>query len=248
MPHGPVEKGSTPSRGLDNNPGKDAKLFNEKHPYFPRNCSSCPFKTASLRALFLSLADKKNCYACKNISDAINTNLTVRDAFIRIQNGEGNFRDNLLTIINKGQYNKVTNRIYSAIPKSADDYDNLLFVADILTKKHRKAEIYILPNPKGVKSMDIIIKNKNSIYAYDVKTLTGLNSVDNRLLDSIGQSNRVILSIRSEYQARKLYDEIKSFFENNKKAQQVIIIARNKEIILDREMMKESTFRRLYYN
>ena len=91
-------------------------------------------------------------------------------------------------------------------------------------------------------------KNKNSIYAYDVKTLTGLNSVDNRLLDSIGQSNRVILSIRSEYQARKLYDEIKSFFENNKKAQQVIIIARNKEIILDREMMKESTFRRLYYN
>ncbi len=247
VPHGPVEKGSTPSRGLDNNPGKDAKLFNEKHPYFPRNCSSCPFKTANLRALFHSLADKKNCYACKNISDAINTNLTVRDAFIRIQNGEGNFRDNLLTIINKGQYNKVTNRIYSAISKSADDYDNLLFVAEMLTKKHRKAEIYILPNPKGVKSMDIIIKNKNSIYAYDVKTLTGLNSVDNRLLDSIGQSNRVILSIKSEYQARKLYDEIKSFFENNKKAQQVIIIVRNKEIILDREMMKESTFRRLYY-
>ena len=71
MPHGPVEKGSTPSRGLDNNPGKDAKLFNEKHPYFPRNCSSCPFKTASLRSLFHSLADKKNCYTCKALNEQI---------------------------------------------------------------------------------------------------------------------------------------------------------------------------------
>lgn len=70
MPHGPVEKGSTPSRGLDNNPGKDAKLFNEKHPYFPCNCSSCPFKTASLRALFHSLADKKDCYNCPLIQNA----------------------------------------------------------------------------------------------------------------------------------------------------------------------------------
>ena len=70
MPHGPVEKGSTPSRGLDNNPGKDAKLFNEKHPYFPRNCSACPFKTANLRALFHSLADKKDCYNCPLIQNA----------------------------------------------------------------------------------------------------------------------------------------------------------------------------------
>ena len=52
VPHGPVEKGSTPSRGLDNNPGKDAKLFNEKHPYFPRNCSACPFKTAASALYF----------------------------------------------------------------------------------------------------------------------------------------------------------------------------------------------------
>lgn len=71
MPHGPVEKGSTPSRGLDNNPGKDAKLFNEKHPYFPRNCSSCPFKTASLRALFHSLADNKDCFRCNSLNSKI---------------------------------------------------------------------------------------------------------------------------------------------------------------------------------
>lgn len=31
------------SPGLDNNPGIDAKLFNETHPYFPDSCDSCPF-------------------------------------------------------------------------------------------------------------------------------------------------------------------------------------------------------------
>lgn len=71
VPNGTIEKGSTPSRGLDNNPGKDGKLFNEKHPYFPKNCSACPFKSANLSALFHSLADKKNCNACKNVSKAI---------------------------------------------------------------------------------------------------------------------------------------------------------------------------------
>ena len=249
VPNGTVEKGSTPSRGLDNNPGKDGKLFNEKHPYFPHNCSSCPFKSTNLSALFHSLAYRKNCNTCKNISNAINDTkpITVREAFENIQNGEGKFRENLLTIIEKGQYHKVQNRIYSAIPNTADDYNNLLYVAKTLTKKHRKAEIYILPNPMGIKSMDIIIKNKNSISAYDVKTILGKNSVSNRLIESIEQSNRVILSIKNDYDARKLYKEVQRFFDNNTKAQQVIILIKNKEIVLNKEMMKESTFRHLYY-
>ncbi len=72
VPNGSIEKGSTPSRGLDNNPGKDGKLFNEKHPYFPHNCSSCPFKSANLSALFHSLAAKKDCFNCKYINGVIN--------------------------------------------------------------------------------------------------------------------------------------------------------------------------------
>lgn len=71
VPNGSIEKGSTPSRGLDNNPGKDGKLFNENHPYFPNNCSSCPFKSTNLSALFHSLAAKKDCYNCKHINGAI---------------------------------------------------------------------------------------------------------------------------------------------------------------------------------
>lgn len=71
VPNGTIEKGSTPSRGLDNNPGKDGKLFNEKHPYFPKNCSACPFKSANLSALFHSLADRKDCFKCQSIDTTI---------------------------------------------------------------------------------------------------------------------------------------------------------------------------------
>lgn len=246
MPHGPVEKGSSPSRGLDNNPGKDAKLFNEKHPYFPRNCSSCPFKTASLRALFHSLADKKNCYACKDISEAINTNLTVRDAFIRIQNGEGNYIDNLRTIIEKGQYHKVKNGIYSAIDENSKDYNNLLSVAKKIVINNKNAEVYILPNPTGVKSMDIIVKNKNFLAGYDVKTITGKNSVGNRLEESTTQSYRVILNLSVDYNIRKLYKEIKKHFHTYDEALEVIIYKGKKEIILNKNMISDMEFRKLF--
>lgn len=30
-------------RGLENNPGKDGKIFNDTHPYFPKNCNQCSF-------------------------------------------------------------------------------------------------------------------------------------------------------------------------------------------------------------
>ncbi len=246
MPHGPVEKGSTPSRGLDNNPGKDAKLFNEKHPYFPHNCSACPFKTASLRALFHSLADKKNCYACKNISEAINTNLTVRDAFIRIQNGEGYYRDNLRIIIKNCKYKKLQNRIYSALNESSNDFDNLLSTAKKIIDNDKNTEVYILPNPMGVKSMDIIIKKRNFLGGYDVKTISGKSSVYNRLSESITQSYRVILNLTINYNLRNLYKEIKKYFYANKEAIEVIIYKGKKEIKIDRNLMTEMEFRKLF--
>lgn len=30
-------------RGLENNPGKDGKMFNDTHPYFPKSCNQCSF-------------------------------------------------------------------------------------------------------------------------------------------------------------------------------------------------------------
>lgn len=56
-----------PNNGLENNPGKDGKIFSDNHPYFPKNCKNCPIsKRKGLVGLFFSLRTKpKNCYDCK---------------------------------------------------------------------------------------------------------------------------------------------------------------------------------------
>lgn len=65
---------NTPQRGLENNPGKDAAVFSDKHPYFPSDCKHCPFYKpgfkAKLKHLFLNRA--KDCNNCPYINGCIN--------------------------------------------------------------------------------------------------------------------------------------------------------------------------------
>lgn len=65
---------NTPQKGLENNPGKDAAVFSDKHPYFPNNCNACPFYKpdfkARLRTIFTNRA--KDCYNCPFINGCIN--------------------------------------------------------------------------------------------------------------------------------------------------------------------------------
>lgn len=83
--------------------------------------------------------------------------------------------------------------------------------------------VAILPNPKGFRTPDLILYNEKFIAAYDVKTILGQSSVGNRLGESIGQTDRVILNMNTTYNVRKLAKEIKWYFESNKKAQEVMI-------------------------
>lgn len=56
------------NRGLENNPGKDGKLFSDKHPYMAENCGTCPFGNGKLWAL--AAGNKKNCATCKRLAEA----------------------------------------------------------------------------------------------------------------------------------------------------------------------------------
>lgn len=55
--------------GLDNNPGKDGRIFSESHPYFPDSCQDCPFYKNDVSGLFSNKA--KDCYSCPYILDCI---------------------------------------------------------------------------------------------------------------------------------------------------------------------------------
>ncbi|MDD7455833.1 MAG: hypothetical protein PUK70_06250 [Bacteroidales bacterium] len=56
-------------------------------------------------------------------------------------------------------------------------------------------EVFIVPNPGSTRSGDFILRKKNFIGLYDLKTITGLSSVGNRLADSKGQANRIVMKI-----------------------------------------------------
>lgn len=63
-----------PQRGLDNNPGRDGRLINDTHPYFPENCARCPFYKPKgiknrLKAAFQNR--KKDCFHCPYIDGCI---------------------------------------------------------------------------------------------------------------------------------------------------------------------------------
>ena len=133
------------------------------------------------------------------------------------------FINQLKLIIYYGEFHLVEGEtnIYSAISENSDDFDNLINAA-------RKAvehgyRVYILPNPKSFRTADFIFEKKGVLGLYDLKTVYGKGSVGTQLLDSIGQTNRVLLNMTTDYNTRLLASDIKKYFETNPDAVEVLI-------------------------
>lgn len=134
--------------------------------------------------------------------------------------------------------------IYSTGGENGADYLNLLYAA-------RKAvelgyQVFILPNPKGFRTADFIFERKGVYRMYDLKTIQGRNSVDSRFADSVGQTNRVILHILSNYEPRPLAKSIKRYFERNADAVEVLIMKGKKTISVIREETISPSFMKYF--
>ena len=135
---------------------------------------------------------------------------------------------------------KNENNIFNTGGESSEDYDNLL-------KTARKAEehgyrVFILPNPKGIRTADYIFERKGVFKMFDLKTISGKNSVGNRLKESIGQTNCVLLNIVCDYNVRNLTLEIKRYFESNADAFEILIFTGRKEISIKRNIATSRGF------
>ncbi len=135
---------------------------------------------------------------------------------------------------------KNENDILSTGGESSEDYDNLLKTA------HKAVEhgyrVFILPNPKGIRTADYIFERKGVFKMFDLKTISGKNSVGNRLKESIGQTNCVLLNIVCDYNVRSLTLEIKRYFESNTDAFEVLIFTGRKEISIKRNIATSRGF------
>jgi len=156
------------------------------------------------------------------------------------------FVELLKEIISYGEFRPVENEnnIFFTGGERDKDYPNLLNAA-------RKAvaqgyRVFILPNPKGIRTADFIFERKGVIGLYDLKTIQGKASVSNRLNESIGQTNRVLLNMTTDYNARLLASDIKSFFEKSRDAIEVLVFKGNKTISIKRGLVQNPAFNRLF--
>ena len=113
--------------------------------------------------------------------------------------------------------------IYTTGGESGEDYENLMNAA-------RKAvehgyRVFILP---------------------DLKTIIGNNSVDNRLSESVGQTNRVLLNLAVDYNPSGLARSIKHYFESNQSACEVLIFKGKKQLSITRKSLEDTNFFRTF--
>ena len=156
------------------------------------------------------------------------------------------FINQLKLIIYYGKFHLVEGEteIFSAISEKEDDFDNLINAA-------RKAvehgyRVYILPNPRSCRTADFIFEKKGILGLYDLKTVHGKGSVGTQLLDSIGQTNRVLLNMTTDYNARLLASEIKAYFESNQDALEVLIFKGKKVLPVNRIQVQSPDFNRVF--
>ena len=77
---------------------------------------------------------------------------------------------------------------------------------------------------------------------YDLKTVFGKSSVGQSLIDSIGQTNRVLLNIQQDYSTRKLTSDIKKYFEVHKQAIEVLIFKGGRRLSVNRRLTLNPAF------
>ncbi|MBO4806985.1 MAG: hypothetical protein J5554_13215 [Paludibacteraceae bacterium] len=86
------------------------------------------------------------------------------------------------------------------------------------------------------------IREKRSFKLFDLKTISGKSSIGNRLQESIGQSNRVLLNLTSDYNLRHLATDVRHYFENSPSSLEVLIFKGNKKISITRNIAESSGF------
>ena len=81
--------------------------------------------------------------------------------------------------------------------------DSLVFFVHLIYAARKAVSfgyrVFILPNPKGIRTADYIFERKGVYKIFDLKTIIGRNSVGNRLKESMGQTNSVLLNLKCSY-------------------------------------------------
>lgn len=214
------------------NSGTEQRTFPAYNPYTISKCATC-----SKAKLNLAKDQNELCKACDHVKSMVD----ITAALGSLATKEGKEYTNVLReIVSMKVFKSLKDikGVVSAISESDPDFANLKEGA-------RKAvahgyKVYLLPNPNKIKSGDYILEKGNFIGLYDLKSITGSNSIGNRLLGSKGQANRVILNLKTRYSSIGLAKTIRNYFETITEAQEVIVFKGKKMITVTRGRIGKS--------
>ena len=134
--------------------------------------------------------------------------------------------------------------IFAAEASHGDDWDSLLDGARKAVTHGNK--VYILPNPKGIRTADYIFVNKGVCKLFDLKTITGRASLGNRLVESVDQTNRVLVNVCTTYNPRLMAIQIKNYFDANPFAVEVLVYKGKKAISVTRRFTENPLYMLLF--
>lgn len=106
--------------------------------------------------------------------------------------------------------------------------------------------VFLLPNPKGIRTADFIFERKGVYKMFDLKTITGKSSVSTRLMESIGQTNHVVLNMATDYEPRLLAKDIQAYFESNRDAREVLILKGLKFLSVSRRFVEGNDYVKMF--
>ena len=132
--------------------------------------------------------------------------------------------------------------IFTVGGENDSDYQSLLNAARKAVEHGYK--VYMLPNPHDFRTADFIFERRKVFKLFDLKNITGKSIVGSRLLESVGQANRVVLNMSSDYNPSSLARAIKMYFECSDDAREVLIFRGRKLISVTRDII----FSKDYYN
>lgn len=152
----------------------------------------------------------------------------------------------LKLIVSSGEFHLVEGEqdIFSVGGEKGEDYENLLNAA-------RKAvghgyRVFLLPNPNGIRTADFIFERKGIYKMFDLKTITGKSSVSTRLMESIGQTNHIVLNMATDYEPRLLAKDIQAYFESNRDAREVLILKGLRFLSVSRRFVEGNDYVKMF--
>lgn len=239
-----IPASSQPQPGLSGNPGQDAAVFSDDHPYFPSDCQHCAFYKSGIKAKLKHLfkGQTKDCYHCPYVDGCI-------------ENVRGDIHHGVQPPAIE-TYNKVPDKeVYVSPYHGADELAENRRIASFLFDKLDEV-VYLLPRidantpaqlmmrqrlmPNGIfdkKNPDFLIWDKffdaKSMLSveYDGKWDKAKRKIENRFKAAKQQAENFVIEINDSF-PRDLIHQTTTNYLNMTDTKRIIMIIWRKKLFV----------------